>query len=63
MKKILKINKKKKKKGLYYLCFPFVLLWMALGVGIMKLGDGLHWLGNAMTGFKADKSIGTAYFE
>ena len=51
------------KKILYYFLFPFVLVWMGLSLGIMKLGDGLHWLGNAMTGFRADDSIGTVHFE
>lgn len=39
--------------------FPVVFIWVALGVGIMSLGDGLHWLGNKMTGDRADRSIGT----
>lgn len=47
------------KNILRYILFPVVFIWVALGYGIMKLGDGLHWLGNAMTGFKADKSTGT----
>ena len=51
----------KRQKILYYSAFPFVLVWIALGMGIMYLGDGLHWLGNAMTGFRADRSIGKVY--
>ena len=51
------------RKIIYYVLLPFVVLWMALALGIMGLGDGLRWLGNAMTGFKADKSIGSAYIE
>ena len=42
--------------------FPVVFIWVALGVGIMSLGDGLHWLGNKMTGDRADRSIGTVEF-
>lgn len=49
------------KKVLYWIMFPFVLLWVTLGVCLMHLGDGLHWIGNAMTGFRADKSIGKFY--
>ena len=55
------MKKLKYSKALYYGLFPFVLLWVSIGFGIMKLGDGLHWLGNAMTGFRADDSIGTVY--
>ena len=53
--------KLKFKKIMYYILLPFTIAWMALSVGIMKLGDGLHWLGNAMTGFRADDSIGTVH--
>lgn len=51
------------KKILYWILFPFVFLWIALGVGIMYLGDGLHWLGNAMTGFRADRTFAKISFE
>jgi hypothetical protein len=47
------------KSTLKVILFPLVLVWVTLGVGIMKLGDGLHWLGNKMTGDRADRSIGT----
>ena len=50
---------KSMKTILKYMLFPFVFVWCTLAYGIMRLGDGLHWVGNAMTGFKADKSIGT----
>ena len=55
------MGKSKLKKLLFYVLFPFVLLWMTVGTVIMYIGDGIHWLGNAMTGFKADKSIGKVY--
>lgn len=42
------------KKILKGILFPFVFVWVWLAYGIMKLGDGLHWLGNAMTGFRLD---------
>lgn len=47
------------KTTLKVILFPVVFIWFALGVGIMRLGDGLHWLGNKMTGDRADRSIGT----
>lgn len=47
------------KSTLKVILFPLVFVWVALGVGIMSLGDGLHWLGNKMTGDHADRSIGT----
>ena len=47
------------KSVLKVILFPLVIVWVALGVGIMKLGDFLHWLGNKMTGNQADRSIGT----
>ena len=47
------------KTTLKVILFPVVFVWVALGVGIMSLGDGLHWLGNKMTGDRADRSIGT----
>lgn len=53
----------KMKKVLRYICFPFIFIWVSLGVGIMYLGDGIHWLGNAMTGFRADTSFGKIYME
>ena len=55
------MGKSKLKKLLFYTLFPFVFLWMAIGTIIMYIGDGIHWLGNAMTGFRADKSIGKVY--
>ncbi len=51
------------RKVAYYALLPLMVLWIALALGIMRLGDGLRWLGNAMTGFRADKSIGSAYIE
>jgi len=47
------------KSTLKVILLPLVIVWVALGVGIMKLGDGLHWLGNKMTGDRADRSVGT----
>ena len=32
------------------LVFPIIYVWVALAVVLVKLGDGLHWLGNKMTG-------------
>lgn len=43
------------KSVLKCILFPFVFVWCALAFGIMKLGDGLHWLGNAMTGFQTEQ--------
>lgn len=61
MQKIKDNNTITIKKVVYYILFPFIVSWVTLAFGIMKLGDGLYWLGNAMTGFKADKSIGDVY--
>ena len=49
------------KRILKAILFPFVFIWICIAYGIMKLGDGLHWLGNAITGFRADDSIGKIY--
>lgn len=47
------------KSVLKVILLPLVIIWVAVGVGMMKLGDCLHWLGNKMTGDRADHSIGT----
>lgn len=51
------------KKILYYILFPFVLIWIALGVGIYYIGNGLSWIGNGMTGGRCERSIGSVYVE
>lgn len=49
------------KNILKLILFPFVFCYVLLALVIMKLGDGLHFIGNAMTGFRLDKSIGKIY--
>lgn len=53
--KVLKNLPKPIKNVLKIIMFPFVFLWIAISVAILKIGDGIHWLGDAMTGFRAGK--------
>lgn len=53
--KVLENLPKSAKNVLKVIMFPFVFLWIAISVTILKIGDGLHWLGDAMTGFRAGK--------
>ena len=53
--KILKNLPKPIKNVLKIIMFPFIFLWIAISVVILKIGDGIHWLGDDMTGFRAGK--------
>lgn len=43
------------------LLFPFILLWICIAYLIFKIGDLLRKLGNRMSGYRFDKSIGTIH--
>ncbi len=43
------------------LLFPFVLLWISTAWLIFKIGDLMRELGNRMSGYRFDDSIGTVY--
>lgn len=49
----LKILPKPIRKALAIIVFPVIFTWITISIIIMKIGDGLHWLGDAMTGFRA----------
>jgi len=44
-----------------YLLFPFFLLWISIAWLIYKIGDLLRKLGNRMSGYRFDDSIGTIH--
>lgn len=43
------------------LLFPFILLWICISYLIFKIGDLLRELGNRMSGYSFDDSIGTIH--
>lgn len=43
------------------LLFPFFLLWISIAWLIFKIGDLLRKLGNRMSGYRFDDSIGTIH--
>lgn len=43
------------------LLFPFILLWICIAYLIFKIGDLLRKLGNRMSDYRFDDSIGTIY--
>jgi len=45
------------------LLFPFLLLWICIAYIIYKIGDLLQKLGNRMSGYRFDKSLGTIYID
>ena len=49
------------KKVLKTLLFPFILLWICIAFLIFKIGDLLRKLGNKMSGYRFDDSIGTIH--
>lgn len=42
------------KRIIYYTAFPFVYIWFFLCWLIMKLGRGIYWFGNMLSGFRFD---------
>ena len=47
------------KRILKAILFPFVFAWLCVAYAIYKTGKGLANLGNRMSGYRLDKSIGT----
>jgi hypothetical protein len=45
------------------LLFPFFLLWICIAYLIYKIGDLLRELGNRMSGYRFDNSVGKVYFD
>ena len=43
------------------LLFPFFLLWICIAYLIFKIGDLLRKLGNRMSNYRFDDSIGTIH--
>ena len=40
-----------------------IILWIMLSVGLFYLGSGIRYLGNWMTGFRLDNSVGSVFLE
>ena len=51
MKKIKKVIR----YSVYYTLFPFVYAWFGLCWLIMKMGRGIYWFGNMLSGFRLDQ--------
>lgn len=63
----MKIKNKPLKYAIAYtiaaiLCIP-IILWIMLSAGLFYLGSGIRYLGNWMTGFRLDKSVGSVFLE
>ena len=63
----MKIKNKPLKYAIAYtiaaiLCIP-IILWIMLSCGLFYLGSGIRYLGNWMTGFRLDKSVGSVFLE
>lgn len=50
----MKIKNKIIRKIIYYVIFPIVYEWLGLCWCIMKLGRGIYWLGNKLSGDRLD---------
>ena len=50
----MKIKNKIIRKIIYYGIFPIVYGWLGLCWCIMKLGRGIYWLGNKLSGDRLD---------
>lgn len=57
------IKNEKLRKALKIIFTIPVLLWVGISMGLFYLGSGIRWIGNWMTGFKLDDSIGSVHFE
>lgn len=42
------------KKTLTLILIPFILLWLITCWCIMKVGRGIYWFGNMLSGFRLD---------
>ena len=40
-----------------------IILWIMSSVGLFYLGSSIRYLGNWMTGFRLDKSVGSVFLE
>lgn len=63
----MKIKNKPLKYAIAYtiaaiLCIP-IILWIMLSGGLFYLGSGIRYLGNWMTGFRLDNSVGSVFWE
>lgn len=50
----MKIKNKIIRKIIYYVIFPIICLWLGLCWCIMKLGRGIYWFGNKLSGDRLD---------
>ena len=50
----MKIKNKIIRKIIYYVIFPIIFLWLGLCWCIMKLGKGIYWFGNKLSGDRLD---------
>ena len=50
----MKIKNKIIRKIIYYAIFPIICLWLGLCWCIMKLGRGIYWFGNKLSGDRLD---------
>ena len=40
-----------------------VFLWVCISMGLFYLGSGIRWVGNWMSDFKLDDSVGSVHIE
>lgn len=57
----MKIKNKPLRYTVGAILFIPVMLWIILGAGLFYLGSGIRNLGNWMTDFKLDDSIGSVF--
>jgi hypothetical protein len=57
------IKNEKLRKALKIILAIPVFLWVGISMGLFYLGSGIRWVGNWMTDFKLDNSIGSVHFE
>ena len=57
----MKIKNKPLRYTVGAILFIPVMLWVMLGAGLFYLGSGIRYLGNWMTNFKMDGSIGSVF--
>lgn len=57
----MKIKNKPLRYTVGAILFIPVMTWTMLGAGLFYLGSGIRHLGNWMTGFRMDDSIGSVF--
>lgn len=57
----MKIKNKPLRYVVGVILFIPVMSWVILGTGLFYLGSGIRHLGNWMTGFRLDDSIGSVF--